>query len=214
MNYPNLIVLARHGQSEGNLISPDDVSFESKANHRFSLTELGVKQCKSTGEYLRSTFGGFDAYFHSSFSRTKESLGFFYPDAAGIEDPRLDEWWRGIWHSLSAENIERHYPAEKAVMEREGRYHYRAPGGESCPDVELRIRSFIATLRADWSYRNVFISGHGNWIILFDKIMRGLSVDEAMGRCKRHVVKNASVTAYRFQWGDTAPKLTMEHVVP
>jgi broad specificity phosphatase PhoE len=201
MNYPKLIVLVRHGESEGNARGKDNESAE-KPNHEFSLTERGKAQLGFTREILDKEFGSFDACFHSSYRRTHESARILFPWWKNFtEDSRLDEWWRGIWHSYGKEKVEAEYPAEAALEKFEGRYHHRPPGGESGPDVELRIRSFITDLRLFYENQRILIVGHGNWIILFQKIIEGLSVDEAVKRMKIHTVRNASIHSYIYEQG-------------
>jgi broad specificity phosphatase PhoE len=198
MKYPKRIVLVRHGESQGNVIAKDDAVHPSIANHQFALTERGREQARITGEYLRDQFGAFDTCFCSSFLRTEETLRWMMPRERAVHDARLNEWWRGIWHSLPKTVVEEHFPVEKVIQEREGRYHYRAPGGENGPDVELRIRSFITDLRLFHAGETVLISGHGNWIILFQRIIENLSLAETMRRTREHTVKNAAVVAYEL----------------
>lgn len=59
-------------------------------------------------------------------------------------------------------------------------YSVAAPGGESFADVEKRVRSFIKNLKKFMKKEkvNVAISGHGNSIRLFRKIMERASKKE------------------------------------
>ena len=61
-------------------------------------------------------------------------------------------------------------------------YNVKVPGGESFADVEKRVKSFIKYLKSYIKkYKvNVAISGHGNSIRLFRKIMERVSQDESI----------------------------------
>jgi 2,3-bisphosphoglycerate-dependent phosphoglycerate mutase len=61
-------------------------------------------------------------------------------------------------------------------------YDVAAPHGESFADVEKRVKSFIVYLKKFIKKNkvNVAISGHGNSIRLFRKIMEGASREEAI----------------------------------
>ena len=146
MDWPKRIVLVRHGESEGNVKSLDDLSFENKANHLFALTERGRKQAEEVGKYLQANYSPFDAHFCSTFRRTRETLLLMFPKVEPVTDSRLNELWRGIRHTMPREKIIEVYPEEVAIRQREGEYHYRPPGGQSCQDVEAMIYSFITFL--------------------------------------------------------------------
>jgi len=197
LEWPQLVVLTRHPESEGNVLSSDDCSGLTTPNHDYALTERGRWQAEVTGAYLRDHFGEFDAHYVSTFRRTQEMMNIMFPLAEMLGDARLNEWWRGIWHTMSAGQIEEHFPVEGFVREREGSYHYRAPGGQNGPDVELGIHSFNADLRRLHRGQKVLIAAHGNWMILFQRIVQQFSVDEAMRRRQLRWFDNASVVAYK-----------------
>lgn len=119
-----------------------------------------------------------------------------------IVDARLDEKWDGIFHELPRSEIETVYPEEIMRREREGYCHYRAPGGESCPDVEVRIKSFLSDPMV--MGKNILIVGHGRWFVLFQKIMHDLTIEEFMILRDRGI-DNCSVTEYVFDALSSAP---------
>ncbi len=196
MSWPKRIVLLRHGESEGNIRSSDDISFEDKANHAFALTEKGREQARTAGMRLRGGWPEFDSYFCSTFQRTQETLSLAYPSAIPVIDSRLNELWRGIWHTMSREKVLELYPEESRIREREGEYHYRPPGGQSCQDVELMIYSFLLSLRADYAGKNVLISAHGNWMLLFWRIVCNRSPIAFESRYKGDKYKNCAIAEY------------------
>lgn len=196
MNWPKRIVLVRHGESEGNVRSPDDISFDDKANHAFVLTEKGKEQARLTGVYLRRKYGNFNSYFCSTFRRTQETLSLMYSEAEPIIDSRLNELWRGIWHTMPKEKVLALYPEEISIRKREGEYHYRPPGGQSCQDVEMMIHSLIHSLRVDHPNRDVLISAHGIWMLMFWRIILNRPPSEFELRYEKHRYKNCALSVY------------------
>lgn len=216
MGWPRRLVLVRHGESEGNVRSVDERAGFDVATHAYMLTPRGRRQAEITGEYLRKRFGKFDAYYVSYYQRSRETMSLMFPAARVYEDPRLAEGQRGIWHTLTHEQIEKIFPGETKRKEREGIYHYRALGGENWPDIELRIHSFLGTLSRDYDDQDVVIVVHGNWLILFQRLIHHFSIEEAVDRYKRGVFENTSVTIYesKIENNKSRLKLVEENIVP
>lgn len=196
MNWPKRVVLVRHGESEGNVRSPNDTSFDNKANHEFALTKKGAQQAQLTGKYVQAKYGKFDSYFCSTFRRTQETLSFLYPEVVPVIDSRLNELWRGVWHTMPKKKVLALYPEESHIRDREGEYHYRPPGGQSCQDVEVMIHSFIHCLRIDYTDKNVLISAHGNWMLLFWRVILNRQPSEFESRYKGSKYKNCALAIY------------------
>ncbi len=185
---PQSITFCRHAESVGNARGLNDNSTLTTANHQFELSLLGQRQIIQTRDFIQSRFpNGFSEYYVSSFLRTQATFtGLFGGAVIPYEDPRLDEWWKGIFHSLSAEMIAEHYSAESAVLKREGWYHYRPPQGEAGKDVEVRILSFLNSLTP---VDNIFICGHGRWFSYFERLLLQISREAT----KSKVPDNCSV---------------------
>jgi broad specificity phosphatase PhoE len=141
-----------------------------------------------------------------------------YPGEVAYEDARLAEAQRGIWNSYTQEEVDRYFPLEESRKKCEGYYHYRPPGGENWPDIELRILSFINCLRRDYAGKRVLVVTHGNWLVLFQRLVEHLSVDEALKRYEKGHFRNASVTVYEAPWrfptGRSNLILREENIVP
>ena len=197
MSWPRALVFVRHGESEGNVRSIDERAEFEVATHAYPLTAKGREQARITGEFLHANYPSFDAYYASYYERSKETLRIMCPSAKIYEDPRLAEGQRGFYHSLTQEEVAKRYPDELRRKEREGLYHYRPYGGENWPDIELRIHSFLGTLARDYENEDVLICGHGQWLILFQRLIERFSIEEALARYKKHVVPNASITVYQ-----------------
>lgn len=220
MSGPRRLVLMRHAESEGNLLSVEERVQLDKSTHEYKLTKRGRNQAKLSGEWLRANFPcGFDAYYSSYYERALETLSIACPGAVPKEDPRLAEAQRGIWHTMSKEEIEKIFPHEIVRRKREGLYHYRPLGGENWPDIEMRIQSFRNTLACEHDDETVLVIVHGNWHSLFRKINDGMSVKEVMKRYNPDnpgVVENASVTTYKTKaiGGKSRLVLQKENIIP
>ena len=216
MAWPKRLVLVRHAESEGNVLSVDERAHLDVSTHAYPLTEKGREQARATGEYLRKRFGNFDVYYVSYYVRSQETMRIMYPVAHVYEDPRLAEGQRGIWHTMTQEEIRKNFPGEIERKKREGLYHYRAPGGENWPDIELRIHSFLGTLNRDYDNMNVLIVVHGHWLILFQRLVHHFPITGAIKRYEMAVSKNASVTLYKGlrHKGKSMLVLAEENIVP
>jgi broad specificity phosphatase PhoE len=217
VNCPELLVLARHGESEGNLLTSEERARFEVPTHKYVLTPRGRAQAEITGQYLRERFGDFDFYYVSYYARSRETMEIMYPGVKLCEDPRLAEAQRGIYHTMTKEEIMRYFPKELERKEREGWYHHRPLGGENWPDIELRIYSF----KNDALFRRcrgkkVIIVGHGNWLVLFQRTELHLSIDETLGQYKAGRLENTSVTVYEGVEKDGESRLVLreENIVP
>jgi len=212
MAWPKLLVMVRHAESVGNLLTVDQRAGYDVSTHAYPLTERGRAQCPWTGAYLSEEYDNFDVRYTSYYRRARETMELQCPGQKFYEDPRLAEAQRGIWHTMTKAEIAQAYPHEIVRKEREGLYHHRPLGGENWPDVELRIHSFLGTLSRDYHDKKVLMVVHGFWLILFQRLIHHFSIDEAMRRYNEGVFENASVTAYRG--GSSQLELISENVVP
>jgi broad specificity phosphatase PhoE len=60
----------------------------------------------------------------------------------------------------------------------------------------MRIHSFLDMLYRDHSQERVLIVAHGHWLVLLQKILGHLPIEEALRRYKEAIPKNASVMTY------------------
>lgn len=197
MTWPKELVLVRHAESEGNVLSVEERATFDKATHAYGLTDRGVLQAETTGAWLMGEYpAGFDVYYTSYYERARETMRILRPDARVYEDPRLAEANRGIYHAYTRGQIADQFPLERDRKDREGLYHYRPPGGENWADIELRIHSFLGTIARDMGGRRVLMVVHGHWLLLFQRLIHHFSIEEAVKRYKAGVAENASVTIY------------------
>lgn len=199
------IVLIRHPHSEGNEVSNSEMTELERPNHMFVLSKQGESQL----EPIVQAYTNLNRHrpvpvvvFHSTAFRTRVLAHKFSRDLGVpcIEDSRLNEKWDGIFHSLSLPKIKEHYPEQIDLKEKYGWYHYRPPGGENGPDVEIRIRSFLRDLGEEPSYfnRQVIVVGHGNWFHLFEGVVEKMPWEIVQANRREKPFPNGSITTYDF----------------
>lgn len=217
MGWPKKLVLVRHAESEGNIRSVDERAEFEKPSHEYSITERGRAQARLTGDWLRENgHDDFHVIYTSYYRRVQDTLLTMFPDAKFREDPRLAEASRGVFSTMTREEMERELPWEIRRKEKEGLYHFRPLGGENWPDVELRIHSFLGTMARDGDSQRWLIVCHGFWLIMFQRLIEHFSIEEAVRRYKGKVFENASVTIYESTSCDGMPRLkkTAENIAP
>lgn len=216
MGWPKKLVLVRHGESEGNVLSREERARWDVPTHQYKLTERGRRQAEITGQYLRDCFKQFDRYYVSTYARSRETMEIMFPGAKLYEDARLDEANRGIWHTMTDEQIRTRFPEEFARKDREDLYHHRPLGGENWPDMELRGHSFLGTLARDYDDENVLVVGHGHWLVILQRLIHHFSIEEAMRRYKENIFENTSVTVYESLESRGCLRLVLmqENVIP
>ena len=79
MAWPKLLVLVRHGESEGNVRTMDERTWYSLPTHGYPLTERGRAQAAITGTFLRQRFGSFDVRYTSYYVRARETMEILCP---------------------------------------------------------------------------------------------------------------------------------------
>ena len=198
------LVFVRHAQSIGNIMSQTERSVLETPNNAYPLTDLGRKQARIAGVYLREEYGSdyFDMFINSSYLRTQETMGIILEELGcshivPISDSRLYEKWDGIFHELSMAEIMSRYPDQIRSRKKTGYYHYRAPGGQNCPDVEMQVRSFLSDYCIG-NHQKILCVGHGRWSKIFRKLFHDLSIEEYLQRLDTENCDNASVNVYTF----------------
>ena len=113
-------------------------------------------------------------------------------------EERIREIEFGILDGLTPRGIKKNYPIEDARRDREGKYWYRPPGGESRPDVSLRVQSFLGTLTRDYRQKSVLIVCHSVVVLIFRRLLERWDERDYLKVDKEEDVKNCSLTAYDY----------------
>lgn len=206
--WPSELVIVRHGQSEKNVAKVraqregvDTVFGGSVRDVDVPLTPAGVQQALATGDFLKDRVV-FDVVFSSPYLRTLQTtehmLSRFANTPPVIFDERIREIEFGVLDGLTWDGVRRRYPEEFERRHREGKYWYRPPGGESRPDVALRVHSFLGTLTRDCSRKKVLVVCHSVVVLIFRRLLERWDEAKYMKVDKESDVLNCGVTAYRF----------------
>jgi broad specificity phosphatase PhoE len=206
--WPTHLVIVRHGQSERNV--EKDAVREAPAAHTFGsglrdmdtqLTETGRRQSRAVGEYLSKHYE-FDAIFCSPYVRTaetaKEIVSKLGRKPHHVTEERLREIEFGVLDGLTAKGIEAKYPDEHARRKKEGKYYYRPPGGESRPDVALRVQSFLGTLVRDYRQKSILIVTHSVVVLIFRRLLERWGEAEYLDVDREQDVLNCSLAIYDY----------------
>jgi broad specificity phosphatase PhoE len=205
--WPSSLVVLRHGESERNVAK--DIA-KAAGKHSFdlglrdletSLTKLGHEQARKTGGYLSSRYK-FDVIYTSPYHRalqTAEDLKSKLRDSPSlVTEERIRETEFGILDGLTSEGIQARFPEEYERRKREGKYWYRPPGGESRPDVALRVQSLLGTLTRDYRRKKVLVVCHSVVVLVFRRLLERWNEDEYLKFDREQDVLNCSITAYRY----------------
>jgi broad specificity phosphatase PhoE len=224
--WPDNLYIVRHGLSRRNV--DREAAKAAGAHADFSkgirdqdtpLVPFGEMQALSVGVELRKRHpqntAQIDVLYISPYLRTRQTggkliEGLGYTPQHVVHDERIREIEFGLLDGLSREGIAAKYPEEIKRREREGKYWYRAPGGESRPDVKIRIRSFLDTIVRDCRGLNVVVVCHSVVVLSFRATLEKWGEDDYLQVDKENDVKNASVTHYAYELVGTRKKLVLK----
>lgn len=203
------LAIVRHAESERNVRrlaahSTGELEYGSGVRDMdVPLTTRGERQAEATGHFLARRFK-FDRVFVSPYLRAVQTahlmLKPFTHRPRLTHEERIREKEFGILDGLTRQGIIKKYPDEWNRREREGKYYYRPPAGESYPDVALRVHSFLGTLSRDCRRQSVLVVCHSVVVLTFRRLLERLSEKEllAIDRDPELDVCNCSVTWYQF----------------
>ncbi len=196
MGWPARLILIRHGKSEVNVRNRDENARLDTADNAFRLVDKGRRQSELTRDFINSEYPRVDTVMSSSHDRATETAEIIFPDREILVEPRLAEMRIGMWTMFTEADIAAILPREIDRFRAEGLYHYKPFGGENGPDVELRIHSLLTTLRHDYEGATVALVTHHQWLVLFQRVIDGVSIAETERRMVDGHFANASVTVY------------------
>lgn len=176
---PEVVRAVRHGESVGNVLGVEDQSLEDKPNHLLELTERGNMEISLSADYILENrlIKPRTRLYTSGFLRAQQSMkGILDKQEGDFEvciDSRLDEWWKGVFHSMSEDELLAHYPAEERILAREMWHHYRAPQGQAGKDVDINLLSFMQDVTGE----AILFTGHGRSIGLLRRLLTNQPMD-------------------------------------
>lgn len=208
--WPNRLVLVRHGQSIYNeerelvnrgVLKTYATNVKDVRNADLSLSNKGKKQAEKTARFLKKNYAHFDLIFASPFKRAYDTARIIarrFPDAKFIIQERIREKEFGIIDGFTADEVKTLFPYEYKRKQKEKKYYYRPAGGESYPDLNLRIWSFLTTLVREHSKTNVLVVSHSAVMLSFRKLLEKINEKNLMRIDKKDDLKNCGIISYRF----------------
>ena len=208
--WPNNLVLVRHGLSIYNeerelinrgVLKTYSSKIKSLRNADIPLSAKGKIQAKKTGIFLAKKYDHFDAVFASPFRRalnTAKLIAKNLPKTNLIIEERIREKEFGISDGRTQDEIKILFPYEYSRKLKEKKYYYRPIGGESYPDVNLRIWSFLNTLVREYPKKNILIVSHSAVMLCFRKLLEKLTEKQLLEISRNDDVRNCAIISYRF----------------
>jgi NAD+ kinase len=209
---PTDLFLVRHGESEGNVAlnaaKQGDLSFltdefAARTTIDWRLSALGTRQAATAGEWIRSWMDeqgveGFDRLYCSPFVRARETAALLgVPGAEWQLEPLLRERDWGLWEGLPRAEVEAAFP-RSAEQKSHNRFLWRPEGGESTPDMDLRVRDVLATLARELPRRRVLCVTHEDVMWTFRFRLEKMTIEEWLAHQddERHDIVNCGILHY------------------
>lgn len=208
--WPEYLMVLRHGQSKFNeerelinrgIIKEHTFDVKNMRTMDTPLSDLGKKQAEKTAKGLLDSGKEFDVIYASPFKRASQTARIIhkkFPKAAFITDERIREKEFGVIDGLTGEEIKERYPDEWSRIMRMRKYYYRPAGGESYPDVNLRIWSFLMALRRDNYGQKILVVCHEAVMLSFRKVMEKFSEKQLIEINATNAIKNCASISYVF----------------
>lgn len=212
--WPTQLIIIRHGQSARNVAK--DAAKQAGAKPNYSegvrdqdtpLTAYGYQQAEAVGRWLKEEYDWpqVNTVLVSPYLRTRQTAdraleGLRYTPDVVIEE-RIREIEFGILDGLTPEGIRAKYPEEVERRKREGKYWYRAPGGESRPDVKDRIRSVLGMLTRELREKHVVVFTHSVVVLAFRALLERWGEEQYLAIDKEQDVHNCGILRYVYEEG-------------
>jgi broad specificity phosphatase PhoE len=200
--------VVRHAQSEGNVA--DDRARDARAERLtldvrdpdVELSVTGIRQAEALGTWI----GGLPdderptAVVSSPYVRAARTANLAVAAAGGTLSVRHDERLRerdlGAFDGYTGVGITAAFPDEADRRQRLGKFYYRPPGGESWADVALRIRSFLMSLRTEFTGERVLVFTHQAVAMVLRYVVEELSEREVLDLDASYQIANCALTSY------------------
>jgi len=213
--WPDVIWIARHGQSAGNVAR--DTAETTRASRiaiatrdvDTPLSELGGRQAAALGRWFKSMPEGErpTAILSSPYVRAMATAEIIVSEGgadAGVRvlpDERLREKEFGILDRLTVLGIREAYPELAEQRQHVGKFYFRPPGGESWCDVILRLRNVVDTITREYRRERVLIVAHQVVVNCFRYLFERLDEARILAIDRQGDIPNCAVTAYECDAG-------------
>jgi broad specificity phosphatase PhoE len=223
--FPAEVVLVRHGQCTGNAADRasylgDHSLFDSvirgQKSHLWPLTQLGIEQSISAGDWIRKNIASsFDRYFTSDYVRSIETSDHF-----GFEN---SQWEREIllrereWGGAENLPYSERNPLfqEFGISISEDSKHWKPPHGESLATVTEKVKMFLEKMRTNTPGKKILLVSHGAPIQAFRVLQHKIDDSKYVDFINKDWMRNCHIFHY-YAPLDTCgniPQYTMERSV-
>jgi broad specificity phosphatase PhoE len=212
--WPELLWIARHGQSAGNVardaaeaaghvwINVEDRDID------VPLSELGVEQSLALGRWFRGrpAHERPEVVVCSPYARARDTARLVM-EAAGLQagrevrlrlDERLREKEFGILDRLTKHGIREKFPELHEQRSHVGKFYFRPPGGESWCDVILRLRSLTEMLTREHGGERVLVIAHQVIVNCMRYLVDDLDEAKILAIDRLGDVPNCALTSWRL----------------
>lgn len=209
MPMPADLWLVRHGQSEANVIinaaHEGDTSYYEGgtmevADSVWRLTELGVRQAQTIGEFINYVQPHFDRYIVSPYVRTMETAANMSLNGALWERDRTvrERSWGEI-NTVPQDSIRDRYELN-LLFKRIDPLYWKPSSGESIAELaEVRVHNMLNRLKdKSTSNDSVIIVSHGEFMSACRLVIEELYDDRylEMLKDKKYEVQNCQAMHY------------------
>lgn len=223
--WPQLLWIARHGQSAGNVARDAaeaaghpmiDIAFRDIDT---PLSELGIEQSIALGRWFRQLppHEQPQVVLCSPYVRARETARLLLEEA-GLRpgrqvrlrhDERLREKEFGVLDRLTRHGIQGRFPELHQQRSHVGKFYFRPPGGESWCDVILRLRSLTEMVTREHAGERVLVVAHQVIVNCMRYLIENLDEARILEIDRMGDVPNCAVTSYRLdpQAGELQPEL-------
>ena len=210
MNWPEQLIIVRHGQSAGNVArdaahdaSMDRIALASR-DADVPLSALGEEQARALGLWFAETpEQSPEVLLSSPYRRALQTAEIFRAaGGTGADEPicfdeRLREKEFGILDGLTTRGVANVFPDQAEFRRLLGKFYHRPPGGESWCDVILRLRSVLDTISLHYRGKRVMIFTHQVVVLCMRYIIETMDEAQILGIDREADVANCAITEYR-----------------
>ncbi|MDX1535748.1 MAG: histidine phosphatase family protein [Candidatus Spechtbacterales bacterium] len=216
MDSPQRLVLVRHAESTRNkapgngVFFPDEKTrkgFIGEGDHDISLTPEGVEQAQITAPHISKWLGNFDHAYHSGYLRTIQTLtyilGAYDLQSTPIkqhESTLIREQDAGHAFNMTEAEVKKSFPWLQQYLKTFGPFYARPPGGESLPDVIVRVQIFLEMISRKHSGKNILVITHGGTLSCFRFVLENWTPARLieLHNSKTNSPANCGVTLYEY----------------
>ncbi|MGE3271948.1 MAG: histidine phosphatase family protein, partial [Chloroflexota bacterium] len=120
-------------------------------------------------------------------------------DGSYVVDERLREKEFGLLSGLTKAGMASRHPHDYELRMLFGKFYHRPPGGESYPDVIMRLRSLLGTITREYAAgERVLIVCHSVVVNCFRYLLERMTEEEILEQDRVNDVRNCSITGYQY----------------